>query len=579
MGLGGLTAGSIVALSLLGCSSKDNGEKTSIADPFTAAKDTSKAAKKGGAYKSVAIQDEATLDPLTTIRGAGSDGGAELLAYSKLLREKGVPGGASAPVYESDIAESWEMADGGLRLTVKLRPNAKWDPREPTNSRPVNADDVVYSWNKMAKLSPYRSLLSYAADPVAGIESVTKVDDRTVVYRMAFPWSPLLPALAYGPHQIAPIEAEDKFDIRRDVRGSGPWMLQDYRASAFFNWKRNPNYYDQSVPYLDSVEEPIVTEDATKLAQFKAKNIWDILPNTDDVLTIRRETPSLLMYKGQLGLGGKHLFLSSNPGSPFLDVRVRRAVSMAVDREAYADAYSNSSKFAAAGLDVPFFLDNFIPAGMAPYWIDPRGKDMGDAAKFFQHNVSDAKALMSAAGLGNGLDLRLRFTSPHLTERDATIISDMLTSIGIKSKLEAAERVTVFNTQILPSGGKFPGDMSGLARAIGFDPGAGLYRTNHSKGANTGSAFDDDGQRQIDAAIEKVLKEVDPQKNAALIKELQKQLGMYQGSIPFNYQSPPVSFTWPWVKNYGVFTATPVGAGTSRRLVYHNLWIDESLKT
>ena len=67
--------------------------------------------------------------------------------------------------------------------------------------------------------------------PILG---VTAPDDRTVVYKMAFPWAPLMPGLGDGgPHQIVPMESEDKFNPKNTVRGSGPWMLQDYQPSRF----------------------------------------------------------------------------------------------------------------------------------------------------------------------------------------------------------------------------------------------------------------------------------------------------------------------------------------------------------
>ena len=579
MQAGALAGTSAAAMALLGCSS-GGGSKDDIAkvSNFAEPKDTSKTAKKGGIYKSIAAQDEATLDPLTTIRGAGA-GGIEVYAYQKLLREKAQAYGPKATEYEGDFAESYELGDGGLRLTLKIRPNLKWDQRAPTNSRQATADDVIYSWNKVAAQSPYRTQLDNKADPTAGVESVTKIDNLTVQFKMAFPWAPLIPALAWGPLQMAPMESEDKFDRRREVRGSGPWMLEEYRASALFNWKRNPNYYDTALPYLDGVEEPILAEYAAKLAQFKAKNIWDLTPNAEDVISIRRESPALQLYKGPLGLTGRHLYLNSNAGSPFKDVRVRRAVSMALDRDIYADIYTNATKFASEGFEIPYFLDNYIPAGMTTYWIDPRGKDMGEAAKYFAYNPADAKALVQAAAFPTSQEMRIRWTDTHLTEKQASVVAEWLAAIGIKSKLEYADRETVFNPQILVTKGKFPGDISGLTRPIGFDPGAGLYRTNHSNGANTGSAWDDDGQKKIDALLERSIREVDTQKNVALIKEIQKELGLYQGSIPINFQSPALTFTWPWVMNFGVYRASEVSATTNRRIAYHNMWIDDSLKS
>src|SRR5690606_15457068 len=121
--------------------------------------------------------------------------------------------------------------------TVKLRPNNGFDPREPTNGRMMNAQDVVYSWNTLVERSTYASIIAYEASNAVPVESATAIDDLTVVYKMAFPWAALLPAFAEGgPHVVVPVEMEDKFDPKNTIRGSGPWMLE-YEPSVAFRWK------------------------------------------------------------------------------------------------------------------------------------------------------------------------------------------------------------------------------------------------------------------------------------------------------------------------------------------------------
>src|SRR6266705_546428 len=78
----------------------------------------------------------------------------------------GVAAGAASALlaaYVGDLAESYEVQDGGLKLVIKLRPEAKWDPRDPTNSRPVDTEDVTYSWDRFESLSPFAAKLSYKA--------------------------------------------------------------------------------------------------------------------------------------------------------------------------------------------------------------------------------------------------------------------------------------------------------------------------------------------------------------------------------------------------------------------------------
>src|SRR6185436_14019157 len=92
--------------------------------------------------------DETTLDVLATSRGAGY-GGPGAPAYSRLLKEKEFFGKPKSPEFVGDAAESWELSPDGRQMTLKLRGDVKFDPRPPVNGRVLDADDVVFSWNKL----------------------------------------------------------------------------------------------------------------------------------------------------------------------------------------------------------------------------------------------------------------------------------------------------------------------------------------------------------------------------------------------------------------------------------------------
>src|SRR5581483_8975888 len=89
--------------------------------------------------------------------------------------------------------------------------------------------------------------------------------------------------------------------------------------------------------------------------------------------------------------------------SPFLDVRVRQAMSMAIDRDAYIDAFSNISSFQKDGLPAEAYYHTsmgYIPG----VTLDPRSKDFGENAKYYKRDIGEAKKLLAAAGYPNGFD-------------------------------------------------------------------------------------------------------------------------------------------------------------------------------
>ena len=100
---------------------------------------------------------------------------------------------------------------------------------------------------------------------------------------------------------MMPKEADGGFDPATTVRGNGPWQLAEYTPSARFVWKRNPDYYVKDRPFPDTLERPIVTETAQRLAQFRAGNIHtDIVENSQEaVIQLMKDTPKAKLYLPQ----------------------------------------------------------------------------------------------------------------------------------------------------------------------------------------------------------------------------------------------------------------------------------------
>jgi peptide/nickel transport system substrate-binding protein len=444
----------------------------------------------------------------------------------------------------------------------------------------MNAQDVVYSWEKLVERSTYASVLAFAKDPAVPIESVRAIDDRTVVYKMAFPWAALLAGLAEGgPHQIVPVEAEDKFNPKNTIRGSGQWML-DYEPSVAFKWRKNPNYFNASAqPFLEGYDQPILPEYATQLVQFRAKRLWDIRPtNPADIPQTVQDSPGVKVYQGEVGISHIHMWFSGRPNNPMRDVRMRRAASMALDRDLFAEVMSEAETLRSFGLSPELVINNNIPGGAQDYWLDPYGKDMGEAAQYFKYNQTEAKKLMSAAGFANGVDLVARVsTRSHASGKQSEIALQMLREVGMRVTVEPADYNTVFLPNILSARGDWDGNISFSGGGMGFSPATGLQRVHHPAGGTTrvswqGQPWDAD-HAKIAGMIEKALREVDADRYRSQIYDLQREIGKYQSAVIVDFQTAPFDIVWPWVKNWGVWRLAR--AGTEKEF----LWVDESLKT
>jgi len=309
-----------------------------------------------------------------------------------------------------EVAESWELGEGGLQVTFKLRQNMKWDNRAPTNGRPLDAQDVLFSWDKFQKLNG--SALTYG-----NVERVSAPDPRTIVVRMKEPDASIIQLFsARDGLYVQPREAESGFDPKREVRGHGPYILEEYVPSAKFTYARNPNYYNAGKPYPDRVEVPIIPEHATRLAQFMAGNIHtDVLQNAqDDIISTRKTADKTLLFQAGNFSASTTNFLTFgwDQGTPWGDKRVRQAASMMIDRDAYIDVIFNRDKFEVEGLEVPMRHNSVVPAGWGEtYYLDPQDSKFGAEAKFLKYDVAEAKKLLAAAGHPNGFATDIYYLS------------------------------------------------------------------------------------------------------------------------------------------------------------------------
>ena len=163
-----------------GSDSSSSGEKD-VARVLAQIKDESKDAKRGGVFKSRAQNEPANWDPQLV----GNTTQTTPFQYSGLLRLKEGHLQRTAGELDGDVAESWEISPDKLTITLKINSNAHFAPLPPTNGRSVDAKDIVFSWDRMSRISTRRGEFANSISPDAPIVSVTSPDDKTVVVKLA----------------------------------------------------------------------------------------------------------------------------------------------------------------------------------------------------------------------------------------------------------------------------------------------------------------------------------------------------------------------------------------------------------
>ena len=584
---GAVTAGAALLAACGGSDSGGGGQEASSL--LTKPTDTLKQAKKGGILKRNFNSDFPSLDPSQNYSGSAG------LYETVLGRLVGFKPGVLEPGKEDEIApdaaESWEFSPDRLQITFKLRPNVKFHNIAPINGRTMDADDVAFSWDRFARTGGQRSGLANAANPNAPILSVTAVDPRTVVARFK---DPLVYGLAmFGAREnvnIIPKEAADTsvLDVRNKMISIGPYYLSDYQRSVGFTLKRHEDFYDKGIAFADQIDYPIVPEYTQIAAQLRAGNIYTYPTiRQEEVLDFKRDIPDIGLYTGDiLAVGNRTIFGWNN--ATFRDERVRQAFSMSYDRDTWIEVQNNASMFEAAGLPIERRWYSPFPSVLQGYdgWrLEPRDeKSFGPNARYYKHDLAEAKKLLAAAGYPNGVDITSTFI--RSTEYGVNFQKEVEVRQGFN--LEAGFRINNnlvdYQTEFIPryrdSNGKFEGISyrSGPPASSG-DPVAQMHYWYHSKAGSSFFGFDaagrgdQSGDPRVDGDIEKAQQEFDNNKRQALITELVKYLGGKMYSIQGVGGASSFTLAWPVLGNYQAYQG---GSANSQRIYNTYWWIDDT---
>lgn len=186
----GVTGLGVASAFLAACGGDSDNESSGSSAPANApqvsqSQNTTEQAQPGGIYQGFTTTDITNFDPIAATGNV--DRGVAAWATSRLFRfQPGVNEPSKGEVV-GDLVESYEINLNALQVTMKLRPNAKWDPRAPTNSRPLDSQDIKFSWDKFKAQSVYRRDWMSELNPAAPFVDVETPDARTAVLKLNYP--------------------------------------------------------------------------------------------------------------------------------------------------------------------------------------------------------------------------------------------------------------------------------------------------------------------------------------------------------------------------------------------------------
>ena len=336
------------------------------------------------------------------------------------------------------LAEKWDVSEDGLAYTFYLRKGVKFHTKKNfTPSREFNADDVLWSFNRQLDPNhPYHKVSGGSYEYFTGmsmdklIKSIEKKDDHTVVFHLNRPESPFIANMGMDFASIHSAEYADQMMkagtpdlVDQNSVGTGPFVLVDYQKDATIRYKAHPDYW-QGKAAIDKLVFAITPDPAVRYAKLKAGECHVMpYPNPADLEQMRNDSDVNLMEQEGLNVG----YLAFNvEKEPFGNVKVRQALSMAVNKQAIIDAvFQKAGKIAK----------NPIPPTIWSY---------NDAVQDYPYDPEAAKKLLAEAGFADGFETDIwampvqRPYNPN-ARRMAEVIQADWAKVGVKAEIVTYE--------------------------------------------------------------------------------------------------------------------------------------------
>jgi peptide/nickel transport system substrate-binding protein len=441
-----------------------------------------------------------------------------------------------------DLAESWQAVNE-TTYVFRLRKGVQWH-----HGRALAAEDVTYSFERLLDektASPWRSIWQI-------VDRVEVVDPVTVRFVTKRPFAPFISYLA-TPHYSAIVArevVEQHGDLQKNASGTGPFMLERFVPENTVVLKRNPNYYEAGLPHLEGLEYRIIPDETARLAALRAGTAhytWSVDPLIDRQVQGARGIALLdpRSHCAQHGLA----FNQTKP--PFNDVRVRRAVSVGINR----------NELIASVLRGRGSISTKIPPCDAPFGY--AGDDRG--LPYYAPDPAMGRKLLAEAGLSSGLDTVLE-VPPRFpqTVRTGEVIKEQLAQIGVRVTLKQVEWGAALKNFIRT---EYEG-MAMIPLVWQPDPDAHVYDIFHSSSNINLGKFKD---AAVDRLLEQGRTTLDRAKRIAVYQELQKHFAD-QAYMIFPYASGATELLRDTVKGY---VSIPGAQPPSRsRQFFKQVWLD-----
>lgn len=426
--------------------------------------------------------------------------------YSTLLRID--PNDISKVV--PDLAQKYEISSDAKTITFHLHPTAEFH-----NGMPVTAEDVVFSIDRIRK--PPKGIVSPRKGLLGNIKQARAQDAKTVVFELTnpqadFPFQVANPYNVIVPKKVVEPLDESGQGMKRTIVGSGPFKLSQAIDGQIYELVRNDKYFGQKA-YLDKIQMFPIRGEVERAAAlqsgrihgcffFANESVLEGLRKLPTVTALRRPTPTFINLIPNVTM------------KPFDDIRVRQALSLAIDRQAFITTVGPlaGAFYHSTGLMTPGSSHNLAASDMKQF----EGYDtLPGIGGSIETNRKKAMELLEQAGVPKGFKVVLLARGDIPAFRDSSInLASQLKTIGLDATVDVRDAGAFYTMETT-------GQFQLVAHSIAISgslPDQILGEAYTSFGGRNYGMWKDES---IDAAFRAQSAEIDAAKRTQLIKDFQ----------------------------------------------------------
>jgi len=405
-----------------------------------------------------------------------------------------------------ELATDWAWDEDGIKLVFHLRQGVKWH-----DGRPFTAADVKCTWDLIQGKSAERLRVNPRKSWYANLVEVVPNGDYEVTFVLKRPQPAFIALLATGMSPVYPCHVSPA-QMRQHPIGTGPFKFVEFKPNEFIKVVKNPDYWKPGLPHLDSIEYTLLHNRSTAILAFVAGKYELTFAGTLTIALTRdlqKQRPDAVCELPPGSVSTNLIINREKP--PFDNPELRRAMSLALDRQAFIDIVTEGKGLRAAALQPP-------PGGQWGMPLDMLEKLPGyepDVAA----NREKARELMKKLGYGPDKRMHIKVTTRDVPPyRDpAVILIDQLKEIYIDAELEPVD-----TAQWYPKMQRKDYAVAlNLTGTLVDDPDAMLYENYACGGVGNYNGY---CNPEIDRMIEQQSIEADQDKRKRLVWEIERRL-------------------------------------------------------